>query len=375
MASHRKPRTSILQSAASRNGAVGVTTAALASVTLLSTQGAVADPRDDEPTLEEVRQRVDTLYRQAGTETQRYNAAKEKTETKRAKVDDLLEAVARRTAKVNNARRALGRYAAAQYRTGGMSGTATLLLSEDPQGYFTQKHVMKRMTARQQEAVATFEDRKKEAARKRTEAAQELSSLTSAQKRLQQSKENVQGKLADARELLSRLTAEEKARLEAIERRKEAEARRRAEAAEAERRREQQEREEWEENADDPGDGSTTPSTRAEEVIAFAEAQLGKPYVWGATGPNSYDCSGLTQDAWAAAGVSLPRTTWDQVNAGTTVSRSEMLPGDLVFFYDDVSHVGIYVGNGQMIHAPKPGDVVKYESIDYMPFHSAVRPA
>lgn len=159
MASHRKPRTSILQSAGSRHGAVGVTTAALASVTLLSAQGAVADPRDDEPTLDEVRQRVDRLYQQAGAETQRYNAAKEKTQQQRATVEDLLDEVARRTAKVNDARRALGRYAAAQYRTGGMSGTATLLLSEDPQGYFTQQHVMQRMTARQQEAVENFKDR------------------------------------------------------------------------------------------------------------------------------------------------------------------------------------------------------------------------
>ncbi|MFR9676270.1 NlpC/P60 family protein [Streptomyces sp. TR06-5] len=370
MASHRKPRPSILQTAASRNGTIGVTTAALASVSLLSAQHAVAAPNDDEPTLEEVRQRVDTLYRQAGTQTQRYNAAKEKTENKRKKVDDLLDEVARRTAKVNDARRALGRYAAAQYRTGGMSGTATLLLSEDPQGYFTQQHVMQRMTARQKKAVGDFEERRTDAAVKRTEAAQELSSLTDAQKRLKKSKQKVQGKLADARDLLSKLTAEEKARLAAIERRKEAEARRRAEAAEAER----QEQQQSSGSSTGTSTGSSS-STRADEVIAFAKAQLGKPYVWGATGPNSFDCSGFTQAAWAAAGVSLPRTTFDQVNIGTTVSRSAMRPGDLIFFYDDVSHVGIYVGDGQMIHAPKPGDVIKYESIDYMPFHSAVRPA
>jgi cell wall-associated NlpC family hydrolase len=374
LASHRKPRTSILQTAASRNGAVSVTTAALASVTLLSAQSAVAAPRDDEPTLEEVRQRVDELYRQAGAETQRYNAAKEETDAQRDKVDALLDQVARRADKVNDARRSLGRYAAAQYRTGGLSGTATLLLSEDPQGYFTQQHVMKRMTARQQQAVETFEQRKKEAAGKRAEAQRELSTLTTAQTRLRERKKDVQGKLSDARDLLSKLTAEEKARLEAVERRKEAEARRKAEEAER-RRQEQREREEKDEEAGDPGGSTGSPSTRVEKVLAFAEAQLGKPYVWGATGPNSYDCSGLTQDAWAAAGVALPRTTYDQVNVGTTVTRSQLRPGDLVFFYPDVTHVGIYVGNGQMIHAPKPGDVVKYESIDYMPFHSAVRPA
>lgn len=102
---------------------------------------------------------------------------------------------------------------------------------------------------------------------------------------------------------------------------------------------------------------------------------MGKPYVWGATGPDSYDCSGLTQAAWKAAGISLPRTTWDQVKVGTTVTTANAQPGDLVFFYDDISHVGIYIGDGKMIHAPKPGANVRVESIYYMPIHSVVRPA
>ncbi|AXK32949.1 glycoside hydrolase [Streptomyces armeniacus] len=380
MASHRKPRTRILQSATSRTGAVGVTTAALASVTLL-TQSANAAPNDkDKPTLEEVRKKVDKLYQQAGSKTQQYNAAKEKTDTQREKVDGILDEVAKRTAKVNDARRALGQYAAEQYRTGGMTGTATLLLTENPQGYFSQKQLMERMTGRQKQAVTDFEDRQREAGEKRAEATRQLSSLSSAQKSLQQSKKDVQSKLSEARQLLSKLTAEEKARLAEIERKKRAEAARKAREA-AEKAREEaaaRERErEREDDTDAPGSGDPapdTPSGKVDKVLAFAKAQLGKPYVWGATGPNSYDCSGFTQDAWKAAGVSLPRVTYDQVNTGTKIAKSAMQPGDLVFFYDDISHVGIYVGGGQMIHASKPGDDVKYESVDYMPFHSAVRP-
>ncbi|MFK4273311.1 C40 family peptidase, partial [Streptomyces milbemycinicus] len=126
--------------------------------------------------------------------------------------------------------------------------------------------------------------------------------------------------------------------------------------------------------------GSTAPSapsngSKAAQAIAFAKAQLGKPYVWGATGPSSFDCSGLTQAAWKSAGISLPRTTWDQVKAGTRVSTSELQPGDLVFFYDDISHVGLYIGDGMMIHAPKPGDVVKKAPITEMPIYGSVRPA
>ncbi|MFI6401233.1 C40 family peptidase [Streptomyces sp. NPDC050548] len=116
----------------------------------------------------------------------------------------------------------------------------------------------------------------------------------------------------------------------------------------------------------------------AQQAVAFARAQVGKPYVWGAAGPGSYDCSGLTQAAWKAAGVALPRATAAQSNAGTTVHLADAQPGDLVFFHDDASHVGVYVGDGTMIHAPKPGAYVREESIHYGDaslIHSVVRPA
>ncbi|WP_344336442.1 C40 family peptidase, partial [Streptomyces globosus] len=119
-----------------------------------------------------------------------------------------------------------------------------------------------------------------------------------------------------------------------------------------------------------PADGS-----RAARAVAVAYGAVGKPYVWGATGPGAYDCSGLTQAAWRAAGVSLPRTTYTQINAGRRVSRGELAPGDLVFFYSGVTHVGLYIGNGQMIHAPRPGSTVRVAPIDSMPWAGASRPA
>jgi len=127
--------------------------------------------------------------------------------------------------------------------------------------------------------------------------------------------------------------------------------------------------------ADAPsGAGSQAPNSRAARAVSFAYAALGKPYVWGATGPQGYDCSGLTQAAWRAAGVSLPRTTYTQINAGRRISRAELAPGDLVFFYSGVSHVGLYIGNGLMIHAPRPGAPVRVAPIDQMPFAGAARP-
>ncbi|MET7762274.1 NlpC/P60 family protein [Streptomyces sp. NPDC005336] len=393
MASHRKPRTRISASLTGqgRRTAVGVTTAALASVTLLS-QTANAVPGDHKPaatqSIEKVKEKVDTLYHQAETATQRYNAAKERADQQRVKVDRLLDKVAQRTEKLNEARRTLGNYAAAQYRDGGMAtSAAALLFSNDPQDMFDQSHLMDRMSGKQKKAVDDFEAQRTKAAKERGKATESLASLTSSQKELRTQKKSVQDKLTEARRLLANLTAKEKARLAAIEKKKEAEARRKAAVLAEKQRKAAAERKQQEQNdSSGSGSGSTTPSTpsapsapsnstKAAQAIAFAKSQLGKPYVWGATGPNSYDCSGLTQAAWKAAGVSLPRTTWDQVKAGTRVSTSDLQPGDLVFFYDDISHVGLYTGDGMMIHAPKPGDVVKEAPITEMPIYGSVRPA
>ncbi|UGQ12930.1 LysM peptidoglycan-binding domain-containing C40 family peptidase [Yinghuangia sp. ASG 101] len=126
------------------------------------------------------------------------------------------------------------------------------------------------------------------------------------------------------------------------------------------------------------GSSSTTTapaSSKAAVAIAFAKAQLGKPYVYGAEGPDAYDCSGLVQAAWKAAGVSIPRVTTDQFAAGKKVSTSALQPGDLVFYYSGISHVGMYLGDGQIIHAPNSRSVVKIVPVDSMPIAGATRPA
>ncbi|MFE1954524.1 MULTISPECIES: C40 family peptidase [Streptomyces] len=399
MASHRKPRTRSRMTGGTRTTpAVGITTAALTSVALLSQTAQAAPAQPAKPSLEEVQKKVDTLYRQAEVATQKYNAAQERTTGKKKQVDHLLDDIAQRTEKMNTAREELGRFAAAQYRTGGVSDTATMFLAENPEDYFAQDQLMSRLTSRQKKAVDDYQVQQRETAKKRTEAQESLKQLTTSQTELKTSKQTVQSKLADARKLLSELTAEEKARLAAIERQKQEAARKKAaelaakQKAEEEAKRKAEEAARQEEGSGtgsgttDPGTGSgsdsgstdTSYATKAAKALAFAKAQEGKPYVWGATGPDSYDCSGLTGAAWKAAGVTLPRTTWDQVEFGTTVPLSDIQPGDLVFFYDDISHVGIYKGDGIMIHAPKPGAYVREESIYYdgtASIHSVVRPA
>ncbi|TGN79924.1 NlpC/P60 family protein [Streptomyces bauhiniae] len=141
--------------------------------------------------------------------------------------------------------------------------------------------------------------------------------------------------------------------------------------------------------APQPGTFPTTPLTprpttesahivRAAKAIAFAAAQVGKPCVWGATGPDSFDCSSLTQGAWRTAGVELPRAAHEQASAGTEVALAAALPGDLVLFFEDDRHVGLYVGNGTMIHAPGPGAAIREESVygaGEAAIHRVIRPA
>jgi cell wall-associated NlpC family hydrolase len=116
------------------------------------------------------------------------------------------------------------------------------------------------------------------------------------------------------------------------------------------------------------------PGPAAQAAVDAALSQLGKPYVWGGTGPNGFDCSGLTQWAYRQAGITLPRVAADQANYGTPISKSQLQPGDLVFFYSPISHEGMYLGNGQMVHAPTSGDVVKISPLQNN-YTAATRPS
>ncbi|WP_200301861.1 C40 family peptidase [Streptomyces adelaidensis] len=407
MAPHRKPP----RPARTRTGirTPALATAALTSVALLSQTANAAPSTDDKPSLEEVEKKVDDLYRQAGTATEKYNSVKERTTKQKKRVDTLLDDAAQRTEKLNEAREELGSFAAEQYRTGTASpDAASLLLADNPQDYFDQNQLMDPLTDRQKGAVDEYVTQQAEATEQRQEASDSLEQLTESQNALKAGKAKVQTKLAQARELLSTLTAAEQAELAEIERREREEAER--EAAELARRQaaartasqetqasqsaaapqeaqQTQQAPETQQVAPEAQQGTsetsapaedTTYASKAVKALAFARAQIGKPYVWGATGPGSYDCSGLTQAAWKAAGVDLPRTTYDQVTAGTSAPLTDARPGDLIFFYDNIGHVGLYIGNGMMIHAPKPGAYVREESVFYdgeSSIHSVVRPA
>lgn len=343
MASHRKPRTRILASAGPR-AAVGITSAALASVTLMSETAHAAPAK---PSISEVKKQVDTLNQQAEVATQQYDQAKEKTATQRTKTNQLLAQVAEKTQKMNESRRVLGQFAAEQYRNGGLDETTQLLLSDDPAGFLNQTHLLDRLSTTQEQALQTFKVQQEQASIQRGQATASLQELTTSQGKLATQKKNVQAKLASAQKLLNSLNAAERAKLAAMQPKSSTS------------------------NASYTYNGPA--SGRAAAAIQFALSQRGKPYVSGGTGPNSYDCSGLTMAAYKAAGITIGRTTWDQVKDGTAVSESDLRPGDLVFFYSGISHVGIYLGNGNVVHAPHTGATVEIAPMSWMPFAAARR--
>ncbi|MGY1601634.1 NlpC/P60 family protein [Geodermatophilus sp. SYSU D00815] len=115
------------------------------------------------------------------------------------------------------------------------------------------------------------------------------------------------------------------------------------------------------------------PNSAAQTAVDTALAQQGKPYAWGGAGPSSFDCSGLVQYAYEAAGVSLPHSSRTLSTMGTPVDRGSLQPGDLVFFYSSVSHVGIYIGNGQMVHSSTYGKPVSVVDVDSMPSYNSAR--
>lgn len=179
--------------------------------------------------------------------------------------------------------------------------------------------------------------------------------LKSRQTELKKHKKTVNGKLDAAKQLLSQLTGDQRAELSGDG---------------------EQDRASRTAGRDAALNGAAkAPNARASAAVSYANKALGSPYVWGATGPDAFDCSGLTQAAYRSAGVDLPRTTYAQIAAGQRVPRSQLQPGDLVFFYQGISHVGLYVGNGQMIHAPNPNAPVRLAPISQMPFAGATRVA
>ncbi|MFE5934173.1 NlpC/P60 family protein [Streptomyces sp. NPDC056470] len=344
MASHRRPK----QSSPRYTGVLTVTAAAAVA---LSTQSASADPLPD-PNKKGVKAQVDRLYEEATQATEKYNGAKEKADALKKQVGTLQDTAARKQGELNELRDQIGTVAASQYRSGGLDPALQLFLSEDPDTYLEKATALDRAGDRQTAVLRQFLSEQRVLQQQRREASGKLRDLDSVQKELGKRKTEIQSKLREAQRLLNTLSAKERARI--------AEAEDRANRASA---------------RVDLGNEASA-SGRAAAAFAAAKSRVGMPYVWGASGPASFDCSGLTSWAFRQAGVTIPRTSQAQAGVGTRInSLSALKPGDLILMRSDLSHVGFYAGNGQILHAPKPGAQVRYESIarSGMPFMWGVR--
>lgn len=364
VASHRKPRLHQLAGTTVRTAAT-LALAGAATATALEGTGHAS------PALSpaQAKAQVARYYEQAEAATEQYDGVKERVDRAQRKLDGLQDEAARRTERLNAARNALGSFATAQYREGGIPATVRLFLSSSPDRYLERAALADRAGSRQAAAVAAVQHDLRNVRQVRTTAEAQLTELKADEARLAEHKHTIETKLAQARQVLDQLPSEERAAVESGDSGTAVQAAGSA-AGDAVK--------------SVTGDESSSAvvheaasavSGRAAQAVAFAYSALGKPYVWGATGPSSFDCSGLTQAAWQAAGVSLPRTTYTQINAGQRIARGQLAPGDLVFFYPGISHVGLYIGGGKMIHAPHPGAPVRIAPIDEMPFAGATRPA
>ncbi|MFJ6936030.1 NlpC/P60 family protein [Streptomyces sp. NPDC101132] len=340
MASHRRPK----QPTRAR---VTVLTATAAAAVALASQSAQAAPA--KPSKDEVKAKVDALYEEAEKATEKANGAKEQQDKLQKQIGELQDKVARGQGELNEMRNALGSLASAQYRSGGVDTSIQLLLSADPDEYLDKAAVLDQLSAKQVESVQKIQAKQRALAQQRAQAAGKLKDLADTRKELSEKKAAVQAKLAEAQKLLNTLTAAERAKLD------------------------QEEGRANRSGASRPDLGNVKPSGRAGAALAAAQTKLGSAYISGAEGPNAFDCSGLTQWAYKQAGVGISRTTWTQANEGTRIPISQLQPGDLVFFYSDLHHVGLYAGNGMTLHASNPRGGVKYEKISYMSPQFGVR--
>lgn len=338
---------------------------------------APADPR------QAAEQHISALYRQAAADTQAYDAQQERIARLQAAVDAANAQSAEERRTLASLLGGLGRIAAEQYREPAYGSTLELLFATHPDDYLQRAGMDSRVAALDAQQVKVARQTQQQLDATAQLGAQEVQQLQAARVQMAKDRAAVQGELSQARGQLDALDASDRRAVSyalaqgddggdgfgtgiAAQAPSLAELISAVSAAAAQ----------ADASAGSPGsDGSAGyDPARAAKAVAAAYAELGKPYIWGATGPDGFDCSGLMQHAWGEAGVALPRTSQEQADAGTSVPLSEIRPGDLVIYFAGRTHVGMYVGDGLVIHAPRPGSQVQFAAVDAMPINRVVRP-
>ncbi|MFJ9372377.1 NlpC/P60 family protein [Streptomyces sp. NPDC101455] len=322
------------------------------ALTAATQQGAQADPQ----TLAEVQKKLESLYHQAEVATDKYNAADGKVKAQKKRVSSLNSQIRTTEAKLTRLNSLAGAAARAQYRGGGVPAELQFALASDP-GRALDNAGLALQAQQNTQNLLTDLTTTKSALRTRTdEAAAELKRLQTSRRAMATQRKTIEQHIAEAKLLESSLAAKERQRL-----------------ADLEKKQSDQAQAKWKSTGILKKVG-TDATTVGQKAIAFATKQIGKPYVWGAEGPSSYDCSGLTSQAWLHAGVVIPRTSEMQWAQLKHVPIEDMRPGDLIIYFSDASHVAIYIGGGDIISAPRPGRYVYVSPAASMQILGVVRP-
>jgi cell wall-associated NlpC family hydrolase len=270
---------------------------------------------------------------------EQFDQARIVVQQRQAAADKAEQAATRAAARLTAARHVLGQSLSAMYEGGSFSATGALLTSESGSSYLTQLDTMSMISQHNAQLVHEVGAIKRQATRARDNAAGLLADARQKLSALNQQRTQVQNQVNKYKNLLDTLTAAQRAAYRAAQNPTPAP----ATVAKART------------HLSVPG---ATPAA-ARKAVEFALKQVGKPYVWGAAGPSSYDCSGLTMASYASAGISLPHSAAQQYNYGHHVSFDQLRPGDLLFFYQPIGHVAMYIGDGLMVSAPETGELVK----------------
>jgi cell wall-associated NlpC family hydrolase len=295
-------------------------------------------------------------YREAERATETYNATEERLKKQRAEVARLDAELARTRLSLHDSRGVAGRLARQQYQNStDISPYVRLLLARDPQHALDQGHVIGQLARERAETVGRLTVSEKKAGELTREARKALDKQLVLAERQKKDRDAVQKRLKDVEKLLASLTAEQLTALAEFEKNGIAKAQERFMASGA------------------LGD-DRKPSKEGDRALRYAVQQFGKPYEWGAEGPKSYDCSGLTSEAWASAGKPIPRTSQEQWARLPKIPLNELRPGDLVIYFPEATHVAMYLGDGVVVEAPRPGEQVSFSPIASNPILGAVRP-
>jgi len=346
----------------------------LVALSLLVTGGpAMADPQPPR-TVDEAKALVNKLSDEAASIDQDYVAAQERLAVSQKKLKQDQADLDKQAAQVEALRKQVAQIALANFQQSSSTSTAVMMLTSDPADFIAQLTTVQQVSANQLDQLqrfgqeqATFNDLK-------LAAENQVAASTQAKKDMADARAKSDAKLAEAKKVLASLTAAQQAAIAAQQA-----AEQRAAAATARTAQEATTTDRTTRTSRDENRSSATTTTvpvsgRAAIAVRFALAQVGKAYVYAGNGPNAYDCSGLTSQAWLRAGVHLPRTSQSQFHVGTFVPESQLQPGDLVFYYGGISHVGMYIGNGMIVHAANYRTGVTTAPLHSMPYMGARRP-